>query len=56
MEHIVNAGTRFMHLLGNVLKVKDGRYIAGYQNNMVENNFIIANKCTPSFVMIMCIV
>lgn len=57
MEHIVNAGgTRFMHLLGNVLKVKDGKYIAGYQNNMVENNFIIANKCTSSFVMLMCIV
>lgn len=57
MEHIVNAaGTRFMHLLGNVLKVKVGKCIAGYQSNMVENNFIIANKCTSSFVMIMRIV
>lgn len=57
MENIVNAaGTRFMDLQGNVLKVKGGKYIAGYQNNMVGNNFIIANKCTPPFVMIMCIV
>lgn len=40
MEHIVNAGgNRFMHLPGNVLKVKDGKYIAGYQDNMVENKF-----------------
>lgn len=43
MEHIVNAaGTRFMHLLGNVLKVKVGKCIAGSQSNVVENNFIIA--------------
>lgn len=58
MEHTFNAGgTRFLHLLGNLLKVKDGKYIASYHNNMVDNNFTIAHNCMSSFVMIMmCIV